>query len=330
MPALPDAGPKARFGFGGRLAAGFPSQVIVDVTEVCNLACLHCPHPVFKHSEHYAGRNLDPGLAARAVAEVRAHRETTQYMRFTANGEPLVHPGLFEMLAHAVSESGVQITLTSNGTLLDLSRADRLLDTNLHLVDISIDAVTPDTYARVRQHGRLEVTRANVLLLIRRRNARGAATRIVVSYVEQPENVSETARFETFWTEAGADRVVVRRLHSNAGASEHIARDMHEVKTQLPRYPCLYPWERIMLTAGGQLAFCPQDWVHGSVLADYRDTSIAAVWAGEEYRKLREAHRACDFGAHAFCGRCPDWRTTRWPHQEGRAYADLVSDLKKP
>ena len=51
-----------RFGFGGRLQAAFPSQVLMDITEVCNLECVHCPHPDFKQSSHYGGRHLDPAL----------------------------------------------------------------------------------------------------------------------------------------------------------------------------------------------------------------------------------------------------------------------------
>jgi len=36
----PDTG--VRYGFHDRLRAGFPSQIIAGITEVCNLACAHC------------------------------------------------------------------------------------------------------------------------------------------------------------------------------------------------------------------------------------------------------------------------------------------------
>ena len=34
--------PEAKYGFYDRLTADFPSQVIIDTTEFCNLACIHC------------------------------------------------------------------------------------------------------------------------------------------------------------------------------------------------------------------------------------------------------------------------------------------------
>lgn len=92
------------------------------------------------------------------------------------------------------------------------------------------------------------------------------------------------------------------------------------------RYPCLYPWERILLNPAGQLAFCPQDWLHGSAIADFRQATIKETWVGPIYGMLREAHLSNDFGRHPFCGGCPDWAQTRWPG-EGRSYADLVAEF---
>lgn len=81
------------YGFQDRLSPDFPSQIIVDVTEVCNLGCTHCPHPSFKKSQYYSARYLDPELNEKLVDEVRNFgRGRTEYIRYTAEGEPLIHP----------------------------------------------------------------------------------------------------------------------------------------------------------------------------------------------------------------------------------------------
>ena len=318
--------PSTRYGFYDSLKAEFPSQIIVDATEVCNLACVHCPHPAFSKSEHYGGRSLEPWLNAKLVDEVRRHGPgRTQYIRYTSNGEPTAHKDCFEMIEYAVKNSGVLVTLTTNGKTLDGPRADRLLATGLHLVDVSLDAHHPETYARIRVKGDLGVTRANVLDLIRKVRDTASPTKVVVSYVEQPLNQGETADFERYWTDHGADQVVVRRLHSCSGAKTELAQERRA--SAPPRRPCLYPWERMVLNARGELAFCPSDWVHGSVVADYRATTVYEVWNGDFYRRLRGAHLAGDYRGFGFCGQCPDWAATRWPH-EGRSYADMVEEFK--
>lgn len=316
------------YGFQGRLKAEFPSQIIVDVTEVCNLACIHCPHPEFKKSVYYEGRHLNPELNTKLVDEVKTDGQGfTQYIRYTGEGEPLVHPQCYDMLEYAVKHSGVLVTLTTNGTFMNEKRTQALLEARVHMIDISIDAFTPDTYAKVRVNGDLNVTRANVLHLIEWAKNAGAKTKVVVSYVEQPANRHETRDFEAFWNDQGADCVVIRKLHSGAGAVVPVADLMREENAKEVRRPCVYPWERIVLNPRGHLAFCPADWTHGSGIVDYRTTTIHETWKGEFYRKLREAHLQNQFLNHGFCGQCPDWKVTPWPGH-GRSYADMIEEFK--
>jgi MoaA/NifB/PqqE/SkfB family radical SAM enzyme len=315
------------YGFYGRLRVEFPSQIIMAVTEICNLACIHCPHPEFKKSQHYGGRYLDPALNVKMVNEVRLHGQgLAQYIRYTGDGEPLIHPHSYEMIEYACRHSGVFVTLTTNGMIMNEKRMRRLLDSGVHMIDVSVDAFTPETYAKIRVNGDLNVTRANILRLIDWVKRSKLQTKVVVSYVEQPMNANETKDFEKFWNDRGADYVVIRRLHSGAGSVENIAGQMRADNANSVRYPCLYPWERIILNPRGELMFCPQDWVHGSVVADYQKATILETWRGSFYHELRQAHLGNEFSKHGFCGQCPDWRTTRWPGK-GQSYADVVEQL---
>jgi pyruvate-formate lyase-activating enzyme len=317
-----------QYGFSGRLRAEFPSQVIADTTEICNLACVHCSHPEFKKSEHYQARLLQPDLNRKMVDEVKEFgRGITQYIRYSGNGEPLLNRHIYEMLAYAVAHSGTTVTLTTNGTLLDETRTTRLLETGLHLVDISLDAFLPETYARIRVNGDLMEVRANVRRLIQAAQTKNSITKVVVSFIEQPENSTEIPEFEKFWRSEGAHQVVIRRLHTNACSTTRLLPLLAKNTPTELRRPCLYPWERILLVPSGHLAFCPQDWIHASVLADFRKATIRDTWQGEAYLKLREAHLNNNYSAHKFCGQCLDWAMTRWPGQ-GLSYADLVSEVK--
>lgn len=318
---------QSQYSFGGRLTSEFPSQILMDITEVCNLACVHCPHPTFKKSEHYGARYLDPELNAKMIEEVKRHGQgLTKYIRYASNGEPLVHPQAYDMIEDAVRNSGVYVTLTTNGTIMNEKRTQKLLEAGVHMVDISLDAYHAETYAKIRVNGDLEVTRANVLRLIKWVEESRAETKVVVSFVEQPGNKDEIADFEKYWMDQGVANVVIRRLHSCSGAKAGIVDQQRLLAKAEVRRPCLYPWERIVINARGDLAFCPSDWVHGSFVKGYKETTIHEAWQSEFYQKLRQAHLANDYTRHSFCGQCPDWRSTRWPHQ-GRSYADMIEDF---
>jgi hypothetical protein len=232
------------------------------------------------------------------------------------------------MISYAKSHSGTTVTLTTNGTALNIKNIEKLLGTGIDLVDISIDAINPETYSNIRVNGNYSTTHQNALNLIRLRNELDHHAKVVISFVEQKLNSAEMSEFQSYWQAQCADFVVLRRLHSAAGAVPHVAETMWADAVSDPRTPCVYPWERVVLGPTGQLGFCPADWTHGAAFADYNKTTIKDAWQGEFYRKLREAHIKNDYSCHSFCGNCPDWKATRWPN-EGRAYADMVEDFRR-
>jgi MoaA/NifB/PqqE/SkfB family radical SAM enzyme len=318
-----------KYGFYGRLREEFPSQIIADITEVCNLACIHCAHADFEKSSLFQGRHLEVELNQKMVDEVSTSgKGITQYIRYSSSGEPLLHPRVFDLLEYATQHSQTLVSLTTNGTLLTEARTEKIMQLGVDVVDISIDAFSPEVYAVVRRKGDLHITRSNVLNLIKRSKEPGCHTKVVVTFIEQPENRHEAKDFERFWQEAGADFVIIRRLHSNAGFTPEQARRMREDNIPRARRPCLYPWERIILNPRGWLTFCPADWTHGGSMVDYRTTTIRETWQGDFYQRLRTAHVNNDFRGFPFCGQCPDWAATRWP-EEGRSFADMIDDFQK-
>ena len=314
---------KNNYDFEGRLKKEFPSQVLVDITEVCNLGCIHCPHPDFKISQHYSAQYIDKKLNEKLVDEVKLHgKGLTQYIRYASNGEPLIHPHAFDMLDYAVQNSGTLVTLTTNGTILNEKRIRKLIKSGLHMIDVSIDAFKEETYKVIRKGGDLKVTRKNVIRLLEIIQEEKSEAKVIVSFVKQEENKDEADDFYNFWKKAGTSDVLIREQHSCSGAKEEIK--FYKNSKNIERRPCVYPWERIVLNARGDLSFCPSDWVHGSYITKYKDHTIKEIWNGDFYKKLREAHLKNDFENHNFCGQCPDWQTTYWPSQEKKAYADLM------
>lgn len=317
-----------RYGFYDRLNENFPSQILVDVAEVCNLECIHCPHPDFKKSQNFTNAYLDIDLHNKLIDEVAKHGQSiTQYIRYASNGEPLVHPLIYDMIDYAKEYSGVPVTLTTNGVTMLKKRAERLLNASVDVIDISIDAFSNDVYKKVRVGGDLDVTRKNVLDLLSLIYKNNINTKVVVSFVENDINSHEVNDFEKFWKDAGASYVVIRRMHSCSGAKIEFAELKRLNNKKKDRKPCLYPWERIVLTPTGKLAFCPSDWVFGSDICDYNLTTIKEVWSSDFYKDLRNAHLNNNYSSHDFCGQCPDWESTRWP-DEGRSYANMMSEFE--
>ncbi|MDR3362253.1 MAG: radical SAM protein [Desulfovibrio sp.] len=315
------------YGFSERLPEAFPSQIVIDVTECCNLACAHCLHAEFVKHPKYAARHMSTAIHDKLVEEAACDgKGQVRYLRYTAMGEPLLHPEIFSFLIKAKRDSGTVVTLTTNGTLLSGDAVERLLDTGVDIVDISIDAFSPEVYKAVRRGGDRERTYKNVKALLAARNQRRSGTKILTTFIEQPLNQGEADSFRRFWLEHGAEDVIIRRLHSQAGGRKDIAARLKEKAAGLSRRPCLYPWERLSVGSGGLISFCPANWSYFADFADFADISIKDAWQGAFMQKLRTQHLKNCFENNPLCRDCPDWAQTRWPH-EGRSYADMVADM---
>ena len=156
----------------------------------------------------------------------------------------------------------------------------------------------------------------------------GHKTKIIVSFVEQKENSHEIPDFKEFWKKQSVDDVLIRMLHTNSGSVIKKNLKDNDEKNEIfeERRACLYPWERVVLTAKGTLNFCPTDWYGKSEVSDYTKTTIREVWKNNFYNDLRDQHLNNNY-KNEFCKQCPDWKNTSWPFDKNKSYADLVEKI---
>ena len=117
-------------------------RVYLEIGNLCNLRCAFCSPRV------RPPRQMTLPEFERAVRQVKPY---TDYLYFHIKGEPLVHPLLPEFLSIA-AENGMQVTITTNGTLLPekghillSSPAVRQVNLSLHSFTAH-DGVDPDAY----------------------------------------------------------------------------------------------------------------------------------------------------------------------------------------
>jgi len=125
------------------------TDIRVSVTKRCNFGCIYC------HDE-----GLGPILAPRmphedemSVEEVerllRIAREfDIRSVKFTG-GEPLVRLDMERIIDRAVRQIP-DVSMTTNGSML-AARAEKLRDAGLKRVNVSIDALDPDTFRDIRK-----------------------------------------------------------------------------------------------------------------------------------------------------------------------------------
>jgi radical SAM protein with 4Fe4S-binding SPASM domain len=108
--------------------------VVWNITRTCNLRCVHC------YSDSYAQKypgELTNEDAKRVIDDLAAFQVPAVLF---SGGEPLTHPGLFDLMGYAVKK-GLRLTLSTNGTLLDEAAAKKLKELGTTYVGISLDGI---------------------------------------------------------------------------------------------------------------------------------------------------------------------------------------------
>jgi cyclic pyranopterin phosphate synthase len=117
----------------------------VSVTDRCNLRCRYCmPAEGMKWLPREELLSDDELLR---VVELFARAGISE-IRVTG-GEPLVRPGLPELIGRLTAVEGVrEVAMTTNGVLL-ADVVDSLVANGLHRVNVSIDSLDPERFAAI-------------------------------------------------------------------------------------------------------------------------------------------------------------------------------------
>lgn len=134
----------------GRLSA--PLRVFYDISYRCPESCVHC----FTDSDKPDPRELS---LAEKLAIIDQMAEMGTFRISIAGGEPLACRDLFPFIQHALARN-VDVSLSTNGTLITERTAQRLASLGVRTINISIDGWDDASFGKVRGYGRLKfVTR---------------------------------------------------------------------------------------------------------------------------------------------------------------------------
>jgi radical SAM protein with 4Fe4S-binding SPASM domain len=298
------------YGFVKPEHEAFPPIIIVAVTNLCNMACIHCAHPIIKKDADYRGTFMKPEIHTRLVEQVKPFRDQLWVFRYAADGESMMHPQFLDFVEETKAAGIGPVDLTTNAMNLTEESMRRLLLAPIDVIDVSLDAYTKETYEKIRLKGKFDQVVANLKRLIEMRDELGSPTKIMTSIIKQKEALEEVEAFEQFWGQY-VDEVIIRGLNSDLGivnVSETYFDD------DLNRWPCHQFWKRITLNHDGDVRFCVEDWRNTGLTGNIMDTSIEEMWKGPLYQELRERHMSGRWNDVSMCEKCQDWQHMEWDH----------------
>ncbi|NMC74409.1 MAG: radical SAM/SPASM domain-containing protein [Geobacteraceae bacterium] len=187
----------------------YPSRLFVETTTRCNMKCQMC----VKQS---MGSGLKEGdLSRETFQALEPAFSRAEAVVLNGIGEPLLHPDLefFIRRAKELMPAGSWVGFQSNGLLLDDVRAESLVKAGLDRICLSLDAICPDTFRKIREGGEVEDLEGAFRSLNRaiRRNP-GSRLQIGVEFVLMRDNVHQLPDVLRWSASRGVSFAIVSHL----------------------------------------------------------------------------------------------------------------------
>lgn len=289
-----------------------PEKVMISPTDACNLRCKTC-----WRLEKESYERIKDELTLEEIKDVleECKKLGVKTIDLTGGGEPFYRKTIFEIIS-MVKRYGFEATLTSNGTLLNKKKLERIINLGLDDICFSIESYEEDINDGLRGKGTCKkVVNAiktlnelkkdfkkpviRIATVITKKNYKHLESLIDFAIENKISAISFSVMIE--WkTNKGLtmekeknymkilkelnEKIKSRRIHSNLGLIMK-----HGLFEHNPPKFCFAPWEMLFINSNGEvLACCTLASHHENIIGNIREKKLSKIWYGEKMNKFRE------------------------------------------
>ncbi len=287
-----------------------PFRLYIEPTTRCNLECKMCYLTISQRPKK--------DLSLKNFSKILDHFPYLQDLQLQGTGEPLLNPDIFRMIEYAKSKR-IRTGLFTNATLISPDMAERITDSGLDWVNLSLDGANPNVYEMIRKGANFEGVIENIKTLIEIKRKR-KTPKISLWFTAMKMNIAELPAIIRLAKSLGIGKVVAQGIHfwgndffrdylKNDSLLEDIdltkktfiqaTNEAKRLKVRFdfrPRYfeertkrICRWPWVSCFITVEGYVTPCcvqgsdPQIINFGNIFEkDFQD-----IWNSAPYQDFR-------------------------------------------
>jgi len=281
----------------GNWSDPLPREVIIE------LNTRRVSNPIFSPVRSRSVNRPDMTLeTAQRIFQQLAHTDDIR-VTLAGAGDPLLHPGLFDILESARS-SGIA-ALHVETDLLNENTADisRLASGPADVVSVHFAALTEGTYFEIMGFDGYRRAMENIRAFVGVRQQRADGVPILAPiFTKCRQNLGEMENWYDQWLKA-LNCAVVRGPSTFGG----LVSDVGVADMAPPgRRACTRLSSRITILSDGRIVSCEEDLVAAQTLGNMSNDLITEIWTGG-IASLRTDHRQSRWADHPLCATCNEW-----------------------
>jgi radical SAM protein with 4Fe4S-binding SPASM domain len=281
--------------FNKPISWGLPICLSIEPTTACNLRCPECPSGL--RSFKRPTGNLKLNQFKKWLEPVK---DTIWSINFYFQGEPYIHPQIHEAIAYA-DKAGIYTMTSTNGHFLDVDQAEKIVQSGLDRLIISIDGTTQETYEAYRIGGDLmKVLEGVQNIKAARKKANSRKPYLIFQFLVVKPNEHQISDLRKLAEEHGVDEVKLKTAqiydyqHGSLFIPEQEIYSRYKkgkngnyvLKNKLNNH-CWKLWHSPVITWDGKVVPCCFDKDANHVLGELESHDLKSVWSNSDYEEFR-------------------------------------------
>jgi radical SAM protein with 4Fe4S-binding SPASM domain len=294
-----------------------PLNIHFEINDQCNLNCFMCPRNCTMIPKDTGW--FDPAI----IKQISGSFRTASYTGLAGNGEPFLHPHLYDILK-TIRRYGSVPSIVTNGTLLSEEWIRRLIDLGPGILTVSFDGGTKETFeairtgasfdriidslrllSRLKQEKRTPFPVLNFLVCIMKENkdelvdimkwasglgAPKVSFQSIFPFTERARqsmigDLREIEELTNPAIEYGRNNKIETTLSPlSFGIHKRLQHKNEKLKPGAPLF-CENIWQTLHAGVNGDVRFCCF-WL-GDPIGNLKDRDIPEIWNHPEFQKLR-------------------------------------------
>jgi len=279
----------------------YPLHLDIAITNVCNLECTFCARTVRVDEGRWRkAQHMDLELFKKIIDE--ATELGTYSINLNLLNEPLIHPKLLEMIRYAKQKGIVDVFFHTHGGLLNVEKANELLDSGLDRLLISIDSPYKEKYNKIRVLSDFDTVMENLKRFKEMRDKRNQLNPVIrVSFIQFPD-ISEKELMDA--------KKLFLQFADAIGFQQYVdpRKEVGKDKTYPPGYQsqfvCQQPFTRLSIIEDGRVSPCCLDYDQELIIGDVSKQSLKEIWESHKLEQIRDIMKKGEFYTIPACATC--------------------------
>ncbi len=270
-------------------------KFMIELTSLCNSKCFFCPYINMKREK----KSMSDEIFFKIINRIKEENIIPVYFELWNVGEPFLDKKIFERIKLLKKNfPNVPVKISSNFEILDIAMIEKLLDSDIDFINISLNAVDKKTYNDIMGLDYDKVIN-NVNTLINLKKKRKKKIKICLSMIIYNTKFYDIIKFLLKYS----FKVDTIKLQKATNWMTKVNTESKIYKKTRKVYPCNEIWEKIPILSNGEYALCCQD-SEGIIKKNVMKESILEVFYSEFYDNVRKIHLNENLQNFEMCKNC--------------------------